>query len=382
LGNALMAARGQGAPETKAIFERVQVLAAGDADIVKRSLAYFGVWAGHYVRGDLGAMREQVDIFLRDVADHPNPSMEGLANRICGGTHWFAGDFATAGIYLDKALALFDPGRDPALLYQFSHDFGTSAMIQAAMARWPLGEVDRARRHADEMLARLEQVPHSGTAALANTYAAVFELIRRDPARTAPRAAAVASLARTHEMAQWKAYGQYFEGWAEWRSGAKDVGLSAMRSGIALLREQKVVAFDPLMKAVVAEAEADRDEFDAAFVVLNEALAGSERTGQRWFDAELHRIHGEILLKQNPANTGPVEDAFLTALAISQCQKARSFELRAALSLAKLYRAMGRDADAHAVLARALNGFAPTPEFPEIAEALEMLPTLEASARS
>ena len=210
-----------GSAETKAIFERVQVLAAGDADIVKRSSAYFGVWAGRYVRGDLGAMREQVDIFLRDVADHPNPSMEGLANRICGGTHWFAGDFATAGIYLDKALALFDPGRDPALPYQFSHDFGTSAMIEAAMARWPLGEVDRARRHADEMSARLEQVPHSGTAALANTYAAVFELIRRDPARTAPRAAAVASLARTHEMAQWKAYGQYFEGWAEWAPGPK-----------------------------------------------------------------------------------------------------------------------------------------------------------------
>ena len=123
-------------------------------------------------------------------------------------------------------------------------------------------------------------------------------------------------------------------------SGAKDVGLSAMLSGIALLREQKVVAFDPLMKAVVAEAEADRDEFDAAFVVLNEALAGSERTGQRWFDAELHRIHGEILLKQDPANTAPAEDAFLTAIAIAQYQKARSFELRAALSLAKLYRAM------------------------------------------
>ena len=105
-----------------------------------------------------------------------------------------------------------------------------------------------------------------------------------------------------------------------------------------------------------------------------------ERSGQRWFDAELHRMRGEILLEQNPADPGLAEEAFLAAIAVAQHQKARSFELRAALSLAKLYRSTGRDADAHAVLAPALEGFAPTPEFPEIGAALELMVAIEPRA--
>src|SRR5262249_19350174 len=84
----------------------------------------------------------------------------------------------------------------------------------------------------------------------------------------------------------------------------------------------------------------------------------------------------EILLKRDPANTEPAEEAFLTAIAIAQQQKAKSFELRATLSLAKLYQSTGRAIDAHAVLAPALEGFSPTPEFPEIAEAQALLAAL------
>ena len=88
------------------------------------------------------------------------------------------------------------------------------------------------------------------------------------------------------------------------------------------------------------------------------------------------RVRGEILLKRDPANTAPAEEAFLTAIAVAQQQKARSFELRAALSLAKLYQSTGRAADAHALLAPALEGFSPTPEFPEIEQAQTLLAAL------
>src|SRR5208283_4764601 len=91
--------------------------------------------------------------------------------------------------------------------------------------------------------------------------------------------------------------------------------------------------------------------------------------GFRMFEAELHRVRGEILLKRDPANPAPAEDALLTAIAVAKRQATRSFELRAALSLAKLYRSTNRHADAHAVLVPALEGFSPTPKMPEIAEA-------------
>jgi predicted ATPase len=98
-------------------------------------------------------------------------------------------------------------------------------------------------------------------------------------------------------------------------------------------------------------------------------------------DSELHRARGEILLKRDPANRAPAEEALLTAITVARQQGTRSFELRAALSLAKLYQSTCRAADAHAVLALALGGFSPTPEFPEIGEALALLAALEAGAR-
>ena len=94
-----------------------------------------------------------------------------------------------------------------------------------------------------------------------------------------------------------------------------------------------------------------------------------------------HPHCGEILLKQNPAGPAPAEAAFLAAIAVAQQQKARSFELRAALSLAKLYRATGRHTEAHAALGPAVEGFSPTPEVPEVGDAQALVATVEADAR-
>ena len=113
--------------------------------------------------------------------------------------------------------------------------------------------------------------------------------------------------------------------------------------------------------------------------ILDEALATCDRLGYRAFEAELHRARGEILLKRDPANPAPAEEAFLTAIAVAKQQATRSFELRAALSLAKLYQSTARPADAHTVLAPALGDFAPTPDFPEIAEAMELVAAIKAT---
>ena len=118
-----------------------------------------------------------------------------------------------------------------------------------------------------------------------------------------------------------------------------------------------------------------------AFCTINHALAASERTGRHWYDAETHRIRGEILLRGNSADTLTAEEAFRRAIAVAGEQGARSFQLRAALSLAKLYQSTDRPAEAHAVLEPALQGFSSTPEFAEIAEAQALLVAIEVSAQ-
>jgi predicted ATPase len=125
----------------------------------------------------------------------------------------------------------------------------------------------------------------------------------------------------------------------------------------------------PLFQGQLAELEADGPDADRALRRIDEALALASQTGERWTDALLHRIRGEILLKHDPTNTAPAEGALLMAIAVSKQQATRSFELLASLSLAKLYQLTGHPSDAHAVLAPALEGFTPTPKMLEIAEA-------------
>ena len=174
----------------------------------------------------------------------------------------------------------------------------------------------------------------------------------------------------------WGAFGVFLQGWATSASGAIGAGLDDMRQAVDSLRVQNVVLFDGLVKIALAEAEAAAGDLDRALAVLDEGLATADRMGHRAFEAELHRARGDILLKRDPANPAPAEEAFLTAIAVAKQQGTRSFELRAALALAKLYQSTGRPAEAHAVLAPALEGFAPTPEMPEIAEAQALLAAL------
>ena len=154
----------------------------------------------------------------------------------------------------------------------------------------------------------------------------------------------------------WGAFGVFLEGWTASQSGTPAQGLENMRRGVELLREQNL-QFDGLSKIALAEAEARAGDVDRALAVIDEALATCERTGYRAFEAELHRVRGEMLLKRAPTNSATAEEALQTAIAVARRQATRSFELRAALSLAKLYQSNGRPADAHAVLAPALEGF-------------------------
>ena len=381
-GNALIAARGFGAAETTEAFARARESASGDKDAPGRLSAVYGLWASSNQRGELPAMRAHAEAFLSEVEARPDSPEAGVAHRSAGNTCWFAGEYAQARDHLERALVLFEPGRDDDLAFRFGLDPGVGAMGFLAFALWPLGEVDRAISLIDRMQTRVACLTHVGTLAFGRYLAAPFHLMRGDHSRAAPNAFELASLARDHELTMYGAFGAFLEGWPTAAKGAFAEGLENMRRGVELLREQNVLLFDGLLKIALAEAEAGAGDPDRAIAILDEALATCDRTGYRAFEAELHRVRGEILLTRDPANSAPVEDAFLTAIAVAKQQGTRSFELRAALALAKLYQSTARPADAHAVLTPALKGFAPTSEFPEIEEALELVSTIEASAQS
>jgi len=375
-GNALIAARGFGAPETTEAFARARQSAVSEQDAPERLAADYGLWVGSFVRGELPEMRAHAAAFLSDVEARPDSAEPGVAHRAAGVTHQFAGEYSEARDHLERALSLFQPGRDDDLAFRFGLDAGIGAMAMLAIASWPLGEVDRANSLIDRMQTRMSDLAHVGTLAYGRLHAAMFELMRGDHARAAPNAFELAHLAQDHDLNLWRALGVFLQGWATTASGAPGDGLEGMRRGVELLREQNVVVWDGLLKIVLAEAEARAGDPERAITILDEALATCDRLGYRAFEAELHRARGDILLQRDPASLAPAEEAFQTAIAVAKQQTTRSFELRAALALAKLYQSTGRPADAHAVLAPALDGFSPTTEMPEIAEAQALLAAL------
>jgi tetratricopeptide (TPR) repeat protein len=375
-GNALFQARGYGAPETTKAFARVRDTAAGGRDASERLAADYGLWVGSMTRGELSTMRTHAAAFLRDVQARPNTPEAGVAYRAVGMTHWFAGEYAKARNYLDRAFALFHPVRDDDLAFRFAHDTGVAAMLHLAFTLWPLGEVKRAISLVVGAQTRIAGLSYKSAYAMGKMHTAMFGLLRGVLAQTVSSAAELGCVARDHDLNFWRAYGVCLEGWVKSMSSEPPAGLEEMRSGLELLREQNTLLFVPLLKLVLGEAEARARDHDSAIATLEDALATSRRSGHRAFDAELHRVRGEILLKSDPDNPAPAEDAYQTAVAIARQQGTRAFELRAALSLAKLYQSTARPVEAHAIVAPALEGFAPTPEMPEIAEAQAVLAAL------
>ena len=125
-------------------FARAREVTLGDTDTNERLAADYGLWAGSYVRGELSAMRAHAETFLGDVEARPDSPEAGVARRITGVTHWFAGEYFEARETLEQALALFQPGRDDDLAFHFGHDEGVAAMLYLALTLWPLGHIGRA----------------------------------------------------------------------------------------------------------------------------------------------------------------------------------------------------------------------------------------------
>jgi tetratricopeptide (TPR) repeat protein len=379
-GNALFAARGFGAPEATEAFARARESASVDEDAPDRLAVDYGLWVGSFVRGELPSMRAYSATFLSDVAPRADSPEAGVAHRVQGITHWFAGEFVEARDHLKRALALFQPGRDDEMAFRFGPDPGVSAMAYLAFALWPLGEVDRAVSFIERMSARIADLTNANTLAYGAVHAAHFALMRGDRSRARTSVSELTRIVGEHDLPLFRAFGVFLEGWATADAGAPADGLESMRRGVEQLRIQNVLLFDGLLKISLVEAEARAGDPDRAIAMIDEALATSDRTGYRAFEAELYRVRGDILLQRDPASLAPAEEAFQAAIAVAKQQATRSFELRAALALAKLYQSTGRPANAHAVLAPGLEGFAPTPEFPEIEEALALLAALEAGA--
>jgi predicted ATPase len=377
LGNALIWAKGYHAPETAAAFARARELASRQEDASERLSAYYGLWVGHLTRSEPAPMREMAELFLREATARPDCPETLIAHRNCGSTCFYFGDFAGAHDHFQKTVELYHQARHRDLANRFAHDPRATAEIFDAVTLWVLGRIDEALPLADRALTDAESAAHAPTMGWVLTFAARLGLFRYSSDAVATYSRALADIVFRYDLpALYAGVAVFFQGWANRSDGAEKSRLAEMRRGLAIYREQGRNWLLPGFEAALAEAEARAGETDAGLRRLDDALAELQTTEARWYEAEMHRIRAAILLQRDPASTAGAEQSLQAAIAIAQSQKARSFELRAALSLAKLYRAANCDSDAHAVLAPAVEGFPPTQQFRELTEAQTLLSAL------
>jgi predicted ATPase len=301
----------------------------------------------------------------------------GMAQRLYALTRWYQGDYADARHHLERALAILDRERDRDLTFRFGQDQFVAAQIFLALVLWSLGEVAQAERLVEAARQHAAESGQIATLAYMHLWVGNLEAVSGDAARAKRHAAPLLALCRERSLAGYATWGALTSAWACARlSGSETQATMELQSALSAHVGLGNKLCVPLYQALLAEIEAGGQDAAAALSHIDEAIALAQHTGERWTDAFLHRIRGEILLKRDTANAVPAEEAFLTAIAVAQQQKARSFELRAAMSLARLWRDQGKVQQARELLAPVYGWFTEGFDTRDLKEAKALLEEL------
>jgi tetratricopeptide (TPR) repeat protein len=314
---------------------------------------------------------------LREAEDAGRVSEAGVANRVLGLTAYFHGDFVAAQTYGERALDGPETKPDANVGQGLSADSLVSPAYLAPTL-WALGHIERARELINAATRRAAEID---VPALADAlhWKVNLEILRDDPVATLSAAEALDVAARKNAMAQWLSIAELAGGWARGRINDPTGGAAQVRHALARFADLGCRTNMAFYGGLLAELEAETLGAASGLACIDEALRVAVQTENRSALNFLHRIRGKILLRRDPADLAAAPEAFGTAIAIASEQGARSLGLQAALALAELYQSTGRPTEAHAVLAPALEGFSPTPEMPEIAEAQALLSALAAT---
>lgn len=371
-GRALRGGLGHNAPQTVAAWTRARQFAAGIDDPVELAPVHSGLFNACLTHGELAPMRELADAIKSAADQRPASPVAAVVAHWTGGvTCWFGGDYLNARTHLERALAIYGAEPDPATFRASALDLPFVIMRFLALVLWPLGAIARARRLAADAASASGEKP-ALSQANALVHRAVFDGLCGGMLQQTETILAL-GLARDHTMPLYVAAGTYLNGLAKWRAGERMAGLADMRHGWTLLHENDCYLCEPFWGMHVAMAQAEVGQVDTGLELLSELIAWTGQSGQHWLDAELHRVRGQLLSRHGPSNESSAEDALKQALEIARHQQTKTFELRSALGLARLYKMQDRTDAAFELLVPALAEFDAERNLSEVEQAKELL---------
>lgn len=274
-----------------------------------------------------------------------------IGHRIMGVSLLCTGDIAEGRVHLDRALALYDPAAHRQLATQFGQDIGVSILSYRSLALWMLGYPEAALAQTENSLKDAREIGQAATLMYALAHASFSNILGGDYLAANAEADELMKLANEKGALFWKANGMMWQGMLSTLAGEASKAVQMLTSAITAWRSTRSTAWTPSCLTFLAKAHAELGHFDAALQWIAEAMKAAETTKEKWCEAEVHRIAGEIALVSSVPEAPKAEAHFERALAIAREQQAKSWELRAAMSMARLWRDQGNGRQARELLA-------------------------------
>jgi class 3 adenylate cyclase/predicted ATPase len=356
---ALMAGKGYADSEVAAALERANRLVTETASVgtpLHFSVLY-GLWVSNLAAGASAAALEHAANFLSSAQSQPSSGPLLVGHRILAHSLMYSGDHRTALAHFETAASLHRPDEHRDSAFRYGQDIGVSAFVMFSWALWHRGYPDQSARAADRALAYSRELGHAHTLAYAFYYAGMAAAFARDVATAYAHSNNCVAVASEHGFAQWAAAGRILQGWADAQKGEATTGIARIRDGMAAAEATGNRVNTPLFLALLAEALALAGKIEEGLDALDDALATAVVSGARGWDAEIHRLRGELTGRLPYPDPAKAEELFRTALAIAREQGTRGYELRAATSLARLWREQDRRTEARDLLAPLYGAF-------------------------
>ncbi len=332
LGVPLLMTRGYASPEVEQTYRRARELCRSLGDTPQLFSALFGLWVFHLVRAELFQALEMARQLMKAAQHSSQDSLRLEAHQALGVTHFYLGQLDAAQTHLDEVVARYDPHQHQLHASFGGADLGVTCLCHAGLALWLRGYPDQAVQRSEQAIALARQLGQPFSLAFACCLTGWLHQYRAEKSLVQERAAAAITLSGEQGFALSAAFGAVLHGWAR-----IETDLTPLQQGLAAYQATGAELGRLQFLTLLAAGQLQTKHMDAALAVLDEALAAMPRTGERFFEAEVYRLRGEaFLLKKDEGGELKAEECFRRALEVARQQGARSLELRAALSLARL----------------------------------------------
>jgi len=371
LGTALLAAKGFPSLEVGRVYARARELCQQVGETPQLFRILYGLWLNYASRAEHATALELGKQCLQLAESAQDDALLLEAHHALGVGFCAAGEFSQALEHLEQVISIYSPRRHGSHAHTYGQDPAAVCLIHAGWALWFLGYPQQALQKTDEGLALARKLTHPSTSATATAFAAwLYQFCRNGPVVEELATTAV-TISAEHDFAFYGAIGTLLRGWALTERGQLDQGIGQMRLGLEAFRATDAVLMIPYFSTLLAQACAKAGQVEEGLGVL----AAVDSSRERFWEAELHRVKGELILEQRaseslqPPHEDEAEVSFHRALAISRKQGSKALELRAATSLGRLWYRQGKTAEARQVLLPIYGWFTEGLKLPDLEDA-------------